>query len=961
LISPRAVSRRKAAVTLAVAVLPVVALTAYTAGTSNANADRTVARNATPDRTAGAGEGSLAQFLHDHPRLNKRSMALAFVKEKSGGEASGELASGPSQEQYDNRALPRKVIATAQEASSRSAYAQAVVRGASPQGQQAQAAAAGQAAAQSWTLLGPAGGQVPAQVTYTGTPTVVSGRTTSLAISNRCTGTTCTVYAGTAGGGVWKTVNALAARPDWRPIGQSIPSNAIGKVYLAPDGSLYVGTGEPNGSGDSEAGVGLFRSTNGGSSFTKVGTQVAAGDFARGRGIGAIVVDPRNPRHVFVGTTVARHGSSSANGGRFTPPGSAKVGLFETTNGGSTWARVLTRPSDPVDPTSPTGSDYFRGGVTRVALDPNNPAIVYASVNSYGLFRRSANGTWQRIYGVTYAGDPGLSIYSRVEFDIAKLAGGKTRIYLGDATYYYDPNVGFTSGFLRTDDAATGNPSWKTLSNATKGTPGYGSYNFCEAQCTYDMKVTARPGQPNSVYLSGSMQYDEIFTANRPSNGRAVIRSTDAGVHFTDMTNDAQRRPNGLHPDQHDLVFVPGSRTEMFITASDGGMVRQSGPFVDRSSQCNSRGLSGADLTDCRMFLKAIPTFNTEINSGLSTLLFQSVSVGQQDALQAGTQDNGTFETDLKRGWFESVGGDGGQSGFNPKTNSIRYHSYYAPQHDVNFRGNDPAGWDWISDRLLASGEAASFYTPFMADPVNAGYVYDGLQHIWRTTDNGGSRAFLDKHCNELTGDFTKLCGDFVPLGGAKGDLSGPAYGSDNADTSNYVVAIERATTNKNTMWAATRRGRVFLSNNANAAPAAVNYTRLDKALHLPARFVSGISIDPSNPYHAWLSYSGYSAYSPGGHVYEVRWNPQTHSGTATNLSYDLGDQPITDIVHNERTGALYASNDFGVLALSRGSHSWVATQGLPKVATYGLTLKPNGAFLYAATHGRSIWRLRVS
>lgn len=960
MISPRAVSRRKAAVTFAVAVLPVVALTAYTAGTSNTNADRKVARNTSPDKTAGTGEESLAQFLRDHPRLNKRSMALAFVKEKSGGEASGELVSGPSQEQYDNRALPRKVIATAQEASSQSAYAQALVRGASPQGQQAQAAAAGQAAAQSWTLLGPAGGQVPAQVTYTGTPTVVSGRTTSLAISHQCTGTACTVYAGTAGGGVWKTVNALAARPDWRPIGQSIPSTAIGKVYLAPDGSLYVGTGEPNGSGDSEAGVGLFRSTNGGSSFTKVGTQVAAGDFARGRGIGAIVVDPRNPRHVFVGTTVARHGSSSANGGRFTPPGAAKVGLFETTNGGSTWARVLARPSDPVDPTSPTGSDYFRGGITRVALDPNNPAIVYASVSSYGLFRRSANGTWQRIYGVNFAGNPALSIYSRVEFDIAKLAGGKTRIYLGDATYYYDPNVGFTSGFLRTDDAATGNPSWKTLSNATKGTPGYGSYNFCEAQCTYDMKVTARPGQPNSVYLSGSMHYDEIFTANRPSNGRAVIRSTDAGVHFTDMTNDAQRRPNGLHPDQHDLVFVPGSRTEMFITASDGGMVRQSGPFVDRSSQCNSRGLSGADLTDCRMFLKAIPTFNTEINSGLSTLLFQSVSVGQQDALQAGTQDNGTFETDLKRGWFESVGGDGGQSGFNPKTNSIRYHSYYAPQHDVNFRGNDPAGWDWISDRLLASGEAASFYTPFMADPVNAGYVYDGLQHIWRTTDNGGPRAFLDAHCNELTGDFTKLCGDFKPLGGTKGDLSGTAWGTDNADTSNYVIAIERAKSNTHTMWAATRRGRVFISNNADATnPAAVNYQRLDQKLGLPARFVSGIYIDPTDPFHAWLSYSGYSAYVPGGHVYDVHWNPKTNTGTAKNMSYDLGDQPITDIVHSQN-GALYASSDFGVLVLAKGSTSWVATKGLPTVATYGLTLQPGSNSLYAATHGRSIWRLRV-
>ena len=54
--------------------------------------------------------------------------------------------------------------------------------------------------------------------------------------------------------------------------------------------------------------------------------------------------------------------------------------------------------------------------------------------------------------------------------------------------------------------------------------------NYCTGQCTYDMPVYSPPGHPNIVYIGGAMQYSEIFTANRPSNGRAVQRSDDAGV-----------------------------------------------------------------------------------------------------------------------------------------------------------------------------------------------------------------------------------------------------------------------------------------------------------------------------------------------------------------------------------------------------------------------------------------------
>jgi hypothetical protein len=356
------------------------------------------------------------------------------------------------------------------------------------------------------------------------------------------------------------------------------------------------------------------------------------------------------------------------------------------------------------------------------------------------------------------------------------------------------------------------------------------------------------------------------------------------------------------------------------------------------------------------------------VNSGLQTLQFESVST-QGGVLQGGTQDNGTWESDLADGPAESVGGDGGNSYIDPANTDIRMHTYYNPQVDVNFRGPEPLGWDWIADPLLASHEASSFYIPMAGDKTAPGTVYTGLQHVWRTTDNGGTQASLDQHCNEFTGDFTVTCGDWQKLGGSAlngpGDLSGTAYGSDNAGAANYVVAITHAQRRTNVMWAATRRGRVFVSTNANASdPSAVTFNRVDQTAvggALPTRFVSGISLDPTNPYHAVVSYSGYTAYAAGGHLYDVTYDPATEKVTATDISADLGDQPITAVVYDWRTGAIYAGTDWGVLVQPAGSNHWQTTPGLPSVAVYGLTLDESGKRLYAATHGRGWYVDRIS
>jgi len=90
-----------------------------------------------------------------------------------------------------------------------------------------------------------------------------------------------------------------------------------------------------------------------------------------------------------------------------------------------------------------------------------------------------------------------------------------------------------------------------------------------------------------------------------------------------------------------------------------------------------------------------------------------------------------------------------------------------------------------------------------------------------------------------------------------------------------------------------------------------------------------------------------------------VNWNGAV--ATVADISNNLPDFPVTSIVRDDQTGDLYASSDFGVMRLARGSTTWtVAGSGMPMVEVPNLQIVPGSRLLYAATHGRSAWLLRL-
>ncbi len=859
------------------------------------------------------------------------------------------------------RAYPDNTVSIAEVDAAKAAFARADHRS-HPKGKNKQS---------SWESVGPSRALYPEtdfrngiggpSVDYVTNEYVAGGRTTAIDVNDRCRRGNCVAYITPAGGGIWRTRDITARHVRWSYRGGPLDINTAGAVTIDPrdrsGNTVYVGTGEANicGSGCT-AGVGLYKSTNGGRTWTGPLGKAELG----GKGIGEIVLDPSDPNTIYVGTTTALTGMSSVccSGVTRPTPDAEKWGLYKSSDGGQTWAFIHNGSADPSDCLG-TINEFNNGetcsprGVRHLELDPNDSDIVYASSYARGIWRSpDAGATWEQIKPSLNA----TQITSRASFDVTELPSGDTRMYV------YEGNVGAPfSRLFRSDDVATGAPVFTDMTSSNPADPGFAWFNLCTGQCWYDVFVYTPDGHPDIVYAGGSYSYGETI-----ANRRGVILSTDAGVSGTDMTWDGtdQLHPNSIHPDQHDIVTNPNNPFQFFET-SDGGVVRSSGRFVDRSSWCDdpNRGLSGDTLDRCRQMLSRIPSRIDSLNDGLNTLQFMSLSVSPHDSdeLQGGTQDNGTWENFGKtKTWINTMIGDGGQSGFDVEVEDFRFHNFFDATTEVNFDNGDIADWIATYDPLFGH-PGTQFYAPVISDPVVSGTMFAGTGFTaYRTKTFGlGNRTLEEANeiCNTWTGTFAEVCGDWAELGPTR--LPDPAFGD---RAGGAVAAIERTTANTSSGWAATTTGRVFISSNIDAEPAsAVSWTRLDDDATTPNRFVSSIYVDPEDGNHAWVSYSGYNANTPAtpGHVFEVTFNPGTGASTWVDLSHDLADLPITELVRDDKTGDLYAGTDFGVLRLADDTATWTrAARGMPNVEITGLTILPKERILYAATHGLSAWRL---
>src|SRR5438132_2508254 len=232
-----------------------------------------------------------------------------------------------------------------------------------------------------WLSYGPIQNSIqPGVLSFSGATNATASRDTALVIAPTCVPGNCRLWVGTAGGGVWRTDDALAADPSWTWLTGVLALNSVGALAADPNdasgNTLYVGTGEGNRcSSGCESGVGIYKTTDGGNSWTKLPDACVSnttyncansGDAFLGRGINQIVVDPTNPAHIFVGSALAVRGLSHVIGNGGTTrlePGANEPGLYESTDGGATFTEVWNG-------TKPDPAPNFQFGITDVGLDP---------------------------------------------------------------------------------------------------------------------------------------------------------------------------------------------------------------------------------------------------------------------------------------------------------------------------------------------------------------------------------------------------------------------------------------------------------------------------------------------------------------------------------------------------------------------------------------------------------------
>lgn len=761
-------------------------------------------------------------------------------------------------------------------------------------------------------------------------PTVMSGRITDLAVNPA---DPTEFYAAYASGGLWHTTNNGLS---FEPLFQDQAVMTIGAIGVHwPSRTIYLGSGEVNSSRSSYAGNGVYKSADGGNTWTHLGLEET-------HHIGQIQVAEEDANLVWVAALGHLYGTNPERG------------VFKTTDGGQSWKKTLFVNDNT--------------GAVEVHRDSRNGKELFATTwersRSAWDFQESGAGS-----GIWHSMDAGET-WAKISFEKAGFPDGAGTGRIGLA-------IGYTNDAKRVMYASLDNynrrpeeaPEPETL---TKNQLKKMSVAEVVAQKDYVLNDYLRDnGYPRDLSAKqlrqqlkdGSLTIEQLTTyledANSllfdtPVKGLEIYKSTDNGQNWV-KTHDGylesvynsygyyfgQVRVNPANAQQIYAMGVP------IIRSDDGGKTWIS--INGDNVHADHHSLWINPKKPAHLINGNDGGVNISYDYGEHWFKANSPAVGQFYAVAVdnhpdgyrvygGLQDNGVWrgphDYEYSDGWHQDgkypyealLGGDGMQVEVDPRDNETLYTGYQfgnyvrynpktgdrafiTPKHNLSER---PYRWNWQA--------------PIHLSVHNSDILYMGSNFLHRSMNQGD--------------DFSKISEDLT-LGGRKGDVPFGTLATIHESPLRFGLIY---TGSDDGLIHVTRDGGFSWANISKGLPTNLWVSRVVASAHVEGR--------------VYASLNGYRSDDFGSYVYRS----DDYGQNWTAIGTDLPAEPVNVIKEDPANAMLlYVGTDHGLYVSQDGGKRFQAVGQFPKVAVHDLVVQAEAKDLIVGTHGRSIYRADVA
>ncbi|MBN1271921.1 MAG: hypothetical protein JXB26_06580 [Candidatus Aminicenantes bacterium] len=703
------------------------------------------------------------------------------------------------------------------------------------------------------------------------------------------------VIIGSASGGVWKSTNAGIT---WKPIFDEYGAASIGDIVLCqtnPD-IIWVGTGEKNTRNSIAWGDGIYKSTDGGRTFTNMGLKET-------HSISKILIHPGNPDIVYAAAGGHIWGYSGSRG------------LFKTTDGGKTWEKLANGLPD----------DGKTGAIDMV-IDPSNPEVLYV-------------GFWQRLRrpyrfdsggpnGGIFKSTNGGQNWKKLTTGLPEGDTGK----IGLAICRSKPNVlmaFFEHGFHPREKLPNGkdNPDYKDMSKL-----GSGIYRSEDGGETW---------QYMNRYNNRPFYYSHIFV--NPLDDQIVYVVTGSYLISKDGGKTLKRQNTAIHGDYHAFWSDPQNKDRYYI-GNDGGaaLTHDHGKtyiFFDNLPVSQFYAV-GADNRDPYWVYGGLQDngswggpSNSRDNAGILTDHWFRIGGGDGFYTPVDPHDWTTVYCESQQGNIRRIDVETREGTFiKPrKENIINYDGWVTPeilklQKEAGWGDDDPFRFNWSSPIVVSS------HTP--------GTVYFGGNFLFKSRDRGESWEIISPDLSTA---------DPVKIDRKTGGLTDDVTGAENHCT---IVTISESPLSPDIIWAGTDDGNIQVTNNGGKTWGNVR----ENIPNAPdGIWVSRVEASHFDKAVCYVTLDGHRSDNFKPWVFKT-----TDMGrTWADLGVGLPEGQVAYVIREDPVNPelLFLGTEFGLFVSIDGGVNWESfMKNLPTVAVHDILIHPLYGDIIIGTHGRGIW-----